>query len=572
MSVQTLIKPLTILFILPAIFACNRSPAGQPTADKPLRFLNGSEVRSLDPHRTSWMQDMRVIDALFEGLLTLNPQNLEPQAGCAEYPPTVSTDQRTYTFKIRPNARWSNGDPVTAQDFTWSWQRALDPVTGTDYVQLFFVIEGAEEYFNALNKFYKTSVPTKPTTQGGGPRRPDFAQVAVKALDDHTLQVRLRAPTRYFLDLCAFIPFVPLHRPTLDKFAKTTGPDRTEYQADWWQPGNLVNNGPFRLKSWQDRVQMVLERRPDYWDAANVVSQTFLVLPFEGQDVMFNTFEQGQADVMPAKAPKTVMDELMRQYRAGERKDVHPVLNFGTYFYRLNCTRPPFHDVRVRQAFNLAIDRATIAEKVKGHGEKPADVLVPPGTKDYVSPAGAGYNVEKARLLLAEAGFPEGRGFPLVSLVFNQEAGHLETAEVVKQMWKKNLGVDVKLEQVERVVLSERIKKIDYDISRGGWYGDYFDPMTFLEMFITQTGKAGNNDTGWSNPAYDRLISAGNVEPDAAQRNALLKQAETILCLEQVPIICVYTYADCVLFNPDQVKGVYPNLRMVMPFKYMGRK
>jgi len=525
-------------------------------AIRPVRVLSFSQVSTLDPAKISWLVDMRAASALFEGLTTINPRTLQVEAAQAYYPPEISEDKTTYRFHIRPEAKWSTGRAVVADDFVFAWKRVLDPLTGSPYVQLMFNIRNARRYYQGL---------------AGQGERIEFDQVGVKALSRDTLEVQLEAPVAYFLDLTSFITFVPVARENLEPFAKRLADGRVVYDSDWTLPQHLITNGPFLLREWKMRQRMRFERNELYWDRRRVGSRYVDLVGVEDRATAWRLYDSGQADLMPFMPPGRIADVLLKQQADGRREDVHAVRAFGTYFYRLNVKKPPLDDVRVRRALAMAIDKRAIAEKVRGHGEKVADSFVPPGTGDYVSPEGLPFDPDRARRLLAEAGYPQGRGAPTIEILFNVDpvGGHRDTASAVKQMWQENLGLTVELRALDRSSFWEKVKNLDYMVARGGWWGDYYDPMTFLDMFVTAPPQGGNNDTGFSDPRYDELVGLAAVEPDAVKRNALLQEAERILVCQQAPIIPVYHYVEMYLFDPKRVGGVWPNSRSIIPLKYL---
>ncbi len=540
---------------------------GQPV--RPLRVLNQSEVQTLDPARISWQIDIRAADLLFDGLTQTHPRTLE-NIPCIAERWDLSEDGKTYTFHLRRDATWSNGDRVTAHDFAWSWQRVLDPETAADYVYLMYVIRNAQRY----NEGRACSLEPLPRqaelkVKGKFVEAMPFDQVGIKAMDDYTLRVELVAALPYFLDLTSFITFKPVHRPTIEKFTIRQDGRVVDVDTDWYlQPGNLVCNGPYVLESWVQRQYMRYVKRAGYYDAEKIPSQRIEILPISDPSTAFKMYDQGEADIMPFPPLRRVSEALIRRAEQGRRDDVHVSLKFGTYFYRLNTQRKPFDDPRVRMAFSRAIDRELLTRRLCWLGEKPATSLVPPGVRGYESPTMAGFDPEAARKLLAEAGYPAGKGLPVVGIMFNKEASHQAIAESIKDMWSKYLGATVELLSLDRGSLRQKVQSLDYSAARAGWYGDYLDPITFLDMFMTAPeGGGGNNDTGFSNPEYDHLITEAMRESDAKRRNGLMRRAEEILVVEQLPIIPLYYYADMYLFRPE-VKGFWPNQMGINPLRW----
>ncbi len=546
--------------------------AGQDAAVRPLRVLNASEVQTLDPAKISWSVDIRAADLLFDGLTQYDPKTLGPMPCIAERW-DVTNGGRTYTFHLRRDARWTNGDPVTAHDFAWSWRRILEPETAADYVYLMYVIKNAQRYNEGRACSLESPQRQKQRKADGTfVEAIPFEQVGIEVLDDYTLRVELVAALPYFLDLTSFITYKPVHRPTIEKFTIRDGGRVLDFDTDWYtQPANLVCNGPYVLDEWSQRQYMRFGKRTDYYDAERIPSERIEILPVSDPMTGFKMYEQGEADLMPFPPLRRVSEALIRLASQGKRDDVHVHMKFGTYFYRLNTRRKPFDDPRVRIAFARAIDRDLLTKNLCWLGEKPATSLVPPGIRDYKSPALPGHDVAEARQLLAEAGYPDGRGLPVIEIMFNKEATHQAIAESVKDMWQRNLGATVELASVDRGTLRNRIQSLNYSVSRAGWYGDYNDPMTFLELFVTAPdGGGGNNDTGFSDAEFDRLIRQAMVEDDAGKRDAMLHRAEQILIVEQMPIIPLYYYSEMFLFRPE-VKGVWPNRMGINPLRFAGR-
>jgi len=575
-TIRSTATRLCVLALSSALALCGPSCSKRPSSERhqrtTLRVLNWSEVQTLDPARISWLVDIRAADLLFDGLTEYDPETLKPRPCIAERW-EISPDRRQYTFYLRRDARWTTGEPVTAHDFVWSWKRILQPETAADYVYLMFVIKNAERYHKGLVCAAMRPEQQAAMKKAGRFVEPiDFSEVGIRAIDDYTLQVTLESPVPYFLDLTSFITFKPVHRRTIERFTlKRDGRVIGTDPAWYLQPENLVCNGPYVLETWRPKQLMRFRRRPDHWAADRIKTEVIEIIPVESRSTAFAMYEQGEADIMPFSPPRRIAESLIRAARAGKRRDVHVTPAFGTYFYRFNCRRKPFDDPRVRIAFARAVDRNLIARKVCWLGEQPAESFVPPGTADYRSPEMPSFDPAAARRLLAEAGYPDGRGLPTIEIMFNKDqTGHQSVAEAIKDMWQRYLGVRVELLSVDRGTFREKLKNLDYFVARGGWYGDYDDPMTFLEMFVTAPPEGGgNNDTGFSDPEYDDLIARAKREPDPQKRNRLLYRAEQILIVEKMPIMPLYHYVEMYLFDPERVKGFRPNKRGINPLRYV---
>lgn len=561
------------LLALSCLAGCGKQgQADDSNKVRPLRVLNQSEVQTLDPARISWMVDIRVADLLFDGLTQYDPETLQP-IPCIAQRWEASDGGKTYTFHLRKDARWSNGDPVTAEDFVYSWRRVLEPATAADYVYLLFVVRNAQRYSEGLACAAEPAKEQAKLKAKGQFAEPiSFEEVGIHAIDAYTLRVDLVAAVPYFLDLTSFITFKPVHKPTIEKFAIRESGKVIDTDTAWYrEPGNLVCNGPYALQQWAQRQYMRFSKRADYWNAGATPSEQIEILPVDSPSTAFKMYDAGEADIMPFSPPRRLAEQLIELNRKGQRKDVHTTLMFGTYFYRLNTRRKPFDDPRVRIAFARAIDRDLLTRRLLWMGETPATSLVPPGTRDYVSPRMPSFDPQAARKLLAEAGYPGGKGLPAVEIMFNKEASHQTIAEAVKDMWQQNLGVQVDLQSIDRGSLRRKVQTLDYYASRAGWYGDYNDPITFLDLFTTAPeGGGGNNDTGFSDADYDDLIGKAKVESDPQKRNALLHRAEEILIVEQMPVAPLYYYADMYLFDGDRVRGFYPNKMGTNPLRWVG--
>ncbi len=487
---------------------------------------NAGEPASLDPHLTTGDIESKIIQALFEGLVIKNADTLEPEPGVAESW-DISDDGRTYTFHIRQNARWSDGTALTAEDFRWSWERALTPELGSQYNYMLFPIVNAEQY--------ATGAIT------------DFSQVGVKVLDPYTLEVQLREPTPYFLQVLDHHSTFPVPRATIEAFGSPT--DRL---SRWSRAGSHVGNGPFKLVEWQVNSHIRVERNEHYWDNATTKLNAIVFYPVDSQTTEERMFRDGQLhqtyDVPLDKVPV---------YQAEQPDLIHVSPYLGTYFYTINITRPGLDDVRVRRALAMAIDRELLSETVTLGVYTPGYSIVPPGTLGYEPDKLFEYNPEEARRLLAEAGYPGGQGFPTFTILYNTLEQHQKIAVAIQQMWNKELGINVQIQNQEWQVYLNSQDVMDYDIVRRGWIGDYVDPQGFLDLFVTN---GGNNHTGFSNPRYDEIISReAPATQDRDARYALYHEAEQIL-MSEMPALPLFVYQSKHLKHPS-VKG--------MPFNIM---
>jgi oligopeptide transport system substrate-binding protein len=494
---------------------------GQKAPRADLVILNGAEPESLDPAIFTAQPDGRVIGALFEGLTRYDPKTGDPLPALAERW-EVSGDGRVYTFHLRPNIVWSTGDPITADDFVYSWRRLADPMTAGGYASALFLVKNAEDIIAGKLK--------------------DISQLGVKALDAKTLQVELTSPAVFFLDLCAYRPLAVVPRRAIER------------HADHWllRPPVPVS-GPYQLEHWRIHDRVRLRKNPRYWDAGNTQNEVVDILPMESPTTALNLFVSGQADIIWDKGliPSELLDALRSQ------PYYHAFDYLGTYFVRINVTKGPLRDPRVRQALAMAVNKRRIVEKITRGGENIAPGFTPVGTRNYAGPAGLPYEPDRARKLLAEAGYSGGQGLPALTYLINTSRQHEQIAVELREMWQRELGVRMDIRQAEfKVYLAEQ-DKLNYDLCRASWIGDYNDANTFLDCFMSHNG---NNRTGWKSAPYDALIRQANLEVDRARRAALLLQAERMLVETEAPIIPLYFYKGITFFDPKQITGIYFNL------------
>ena len=462
------------------------------------------------------------------------PHDLHPIPGLAKSW-DVSPDGLVYTFHLRPNLRWSNGDPITAGDFIETYKRTLTPSLGSQISYLLWSVVGAEEY----NRGQLT----------------DFSKVGFKAPDDRTLQVTLRRKTPYLFKLIATdYVWDPLPIKVLARY----GPlDRKD--TGWTKAGRLVGSGPFMLQEWTPDQKIVVVRNPEYWDAANVKLDAIEYYPVVETATEEHMFRTGQLDVTQ-QLPVSKIDVYKREH-PGELR-IEPYL--GVYFYRCNVTRPPLDDVRVRRALALAIDREKLVKDVVQGGEMPAYAVSYPDDSGYTPVARLSGGVDEARRLLAEAGYPGGKGLPSIELHYNTFKEHQDIAEAIQAMWLKNLGVRITLRNEDWKVYLDSQHTHNYQLSRSGWIADYMDPHVFLEIW--ETGN-GNNDTLWSNPEYDRLLHA-SLDADTEQERYNIYQKLDEILVEECPVIPIYYYTSFYLVNP-RVQGWWPTLLNIHPWKFV---
>jgi oligopeptide transport system substrate-binding protein len=520
------------VFFLAACFLISGCARREPPAD--ITIINQAEPETLDPALLTGIPEMRIAIGLFEGLARLDPKTARPIPGLAQSW-DISPDGIIYTFHLRTNLVWSTGEPITADDVVYSWIRTLAPATASDYAGQLFYVTNAED-FNA-----------------GKIKDPSL--VGIHALDKFTVRVELNSSVPFFLDICAMPLTYVVPRQTIEKYG-----DR------WLMARPLPVSGPYELAFWRLNDKVRLIKNPRYWDAAHTQSGIIDILPIGSPSTAFDLYEQGAVDIIWDK--ETVPAELLDILR--KRPDVHPFNYLATYWVSFNVTRKPFDNPLVRKALALAVDRERIVKKITRGGERPVSHLVPDGTADYTSPPGLDYNPALAKKLLAEAGYPGGRGFPRFEYIFNAPAGggdnvHEDIAIELQQMWHDTLGINMDLRQVEWKVWLSETAHLDYDVGRGDWIGDYDDANTFLDLFLSNSG---NNRTGWKNARYDELVSEANAQTDLKKREELFQQAEGILIQDELPIIPLYIYAGINYYHTN-ITGIYQNILDDHPLNYI---
>lgn len=613
MSPRLLAALLILVLTLSGVIAIVRQ--GQlPPAE--FTFNNDGEIESLDPAVVTGQPEGRLIDAIFEGLVRLGPKDREPRPAMAERW-EVSEDGLTYTFHLRRDAEWSNGDPVTSEDFVYSMRRFLDPLTLAEYAYQAWYLKNAKRYsigaralasgdlveveLHALpddalpfargeilrgelvsiepDAGYTEEELADPKTYvdrhtfvvstGGSERRfriggpddefggaescrqllLDFSEVGFRAVDEYTVQTELESPTPYWLQLLGFYPLAPVNQRCIE----THGPR-------WTDPQNIVTNGPYQIAFRRLRDRTRLQKNPDYWDADEVAFETIDALAVQSLTTALNLYETGKCDWITKVSP-LIAREFMEM--DPPREDFEPAPQFGTYYYTFNVTREPLNDPRVRKALILSIDRDEILSTACSV-EEPAWSLTPPGLPNYDAPHCPDLNVEEARRLLAEAGFPDGEGFPKIEILYNFEEQHQIVAELIRKQWRRGLGIDVSTRNEEWGSYLSSQRQLKYDVVRRSWIGDYLDPNTFLDLFLTG---GGNNNTGWGDPRYDQLIQDAKSEVDPERRIAMLREAEELLMAEG-PVLPLFFYATRGLVSP-RLRGHYNNLQDTHPLRFL---
>ncbi len=495
--------------------------------DDTVRFALEAEPATLDPAKSTALMESDVELVLFEGLTRLDDKEV-PQPAAAESW-NVSPDGTEYTFHLRDGLVWNDGTPLTAHDFEFAWKRVLNPETASENAYMMYPLKNGEEYF-------KQEVSAD--------------EVGVKALDDKTLYVKLKAPITYFLNLTAFHAYYPVPQHVVEKDPEI-----------WAANDKIVSNGPFKLTHWIHSNQLQFTKSDTYWDKDNVKLETMQWPISESQSTRVSMVESGQANI-------TIEPPISEQERLKQEGLYKVSPNLGAYYYSFNTAKAPFDNPLVRKAFSMAVDREMLVNNVVKGDKKPAYAWVPPGLKnpvtgkDFREEGGdfVEYNPEKARELLAQAGYPNGEGLPPITILYNTNEMHKAVAEVIQSMWKNNLNVNAELLNQESKVYLEARNQGNFQVARASWIGDYADPMTFMDVYLDS-----NNDGQYHNPAYNDLILRAQSTNDQAVRMQSMHEAEKILMNDNVLLPIYYTTQPYIA--QPYVKGYHWSLLGTIDFK-----
>ncbi|MES4613204.1 MAG: oligopeptide ABC transporter substrate-binding protein OppA [Ewingella sp.] len=493
-------------------------PAGVQLADKQeLVRNNGSEVQSLDPHKVEGVPESNVIRDLLEGLVNTSNADGHVIPGVAET--WDNKDFKVWTFHLRKDAKWSNGDPVTAADFVYSWQRLADPKTASPY-------ESYLQYGHIANIDDIIAGKKSPDTLG------------VKAIDDHTLEVTLTEPVPYFVKMLSHTAMKPVNKNAVEKFGDK-----------WTQPANYVSNGAYKLKTWTVNERIVLERNPQYWDNKDTVINQVTYLPISSEVTDVNRYRSGEIDMTYNNMPIELFQKLKKEIPT----EVHVDPYLCTYYYEINNQKAPFTDERVREALKLGLDRDIIVEKVKAQGDLPAYGFTPPytdGADGKLTPPAWFKETQdqrnaQAKKLLAEAGYTDAK--PLTfKLLYNTSDLHKKLAIAAAAIWKKNLGVNVQLENQEWKTFLDTRHQGNFDVSRAAWCSDYNEPSSFLNMLLSNSS---NNTAHYKSAAFDKAIADTLTAKTDEERASLYQKAEQQLDKDSA-IVPVYYYVNARLVKP----------------------
>lgn len=511
------------------------TPAPTETAElKILRTNNSSEPGSLDPALAQGTHESWVLDHVFEGLLKRDVDGNLVAGMAKEY--KLADDEVTYTFTLRDDVKWSNGDPVTAHDFEFSWKRALDPELAADYAFQLYYLKGGEAY-----------------NSGTG----SVDDIGVKALDDKTLEVILEKPTAYFTELTAFYTYYPVNKKV------------AEANADWAKdPSTYVSNGPFKLTEWSHNAQITIMKNENYYDVANIKLDGVQFAILDDENTAWQRYDGGEFDFL-TPLPQAVVAQL--------KAENHPELVIGgdlaTYYYNFNTEVEPFNNANIRKALVMALDKETIVNNIAQGGQIAAEGVVPFGMtdengKDYREAAGklVTYDVAEAKKLFEEGLKETGltaADFSEFVLLYNTSEAHKKIAQAAQEMWRNNLGIEIQLENADFQVKLDREKAGDFHISRAGWIGDYVDPMTFMDLWLTD---GPFNDASFSNARYDELVKSAQNTTDQKVRMEAMREAEQIL-MDNMPVAPIYFYTQPYAQKP-YVSGIFKPLNRYPYFIY----
>lgn len=514
-------KCVALLMVL-LLMGCSRNSSADRSST--LHIGNAVEPPTLDPHLMVDIQAINVSRGLFEGLVLLNPQTLEVIPGTAERW-EVSNDGLQYDFYLRKDARWTNGQHVRAQDFADGIRRALNVEMGSPTVNLIFPVKNARAYYE---------------------RKANFDEIGIQVIDNQQLRIRLERPTPYFIYLLTHPVWSPILRENLNQFNAF---DRRD--SPWARPGNLITNGPFYLDSWRPGDRIEIRRNAFYWNNKDTSISAVIFFPLTDQNTEQNAFQTGEIDITT-----TVPADRLAFYRQQNPSPLHENASLGCFYYILNCQQGPLQNVRVRRALAASVDRQSLCKILQRNENFAANHLVPNGTGGYeFSSKGITFDPRQAQQWLSEAGYPEGDGFPVLTLVFNSSDQHRLIAQAIQEMWKQYLGIRVQLRSEDWKTFLITRRSGNYDIGRGGWIGDFNDPLTFLELFESN---AIHNFPRWRNARYDAELQAANDAQNSHLRLLHLGKAEEIL-LQEVPIIPLYFETNKYLVSP-RVKGWQDNI------------
>lgn len=550
-------------------FGALKIPEGQV-----LYATNGSEPRSLDPHKTAGVPEANIMLNLYDCLTTYDPKTAEPIPNLAEsWEP--NGDASVWTFHLRRNATWTDGKPLTAHDFVWSWQRIADDDTASPYANLIYYVKNGQPINEGRVGFKDRATgqwkidPETGRNMSADPKEIEkdpklkalaassdvvpFAptDLGVRAVDDYTLEATMEQPTAFFISMTPHYAFTAVPRHAIERYGDA-----------WLDVKHHVSSGPFKLTKRIPYDRIELQKWDGHWDAARVQLRRVVLYPIEDLNTVVNLYKSGEVQITWGSG-QSIPVTFVKALRS--KRDFSADPQYSTYYYSLNVKKPPMDNLKVRHALNMAINKQLICEKIMQAGQTPATCFTAPGTPGYPYPQGDPYDPERARQLLAEAGFPGGKGFPPIEIAFNTNETHRQVAEAVQSMWKTELGIEVTLTNMEWQAFQAFREQREYKgAARDGWVADYLDPNTFLDLMQADTL---NNHSGWVDPKYSDLLNRANREVDPQKRLNMLAEAEQMM-LDAQPIIPIYFYSGVKLIKPF-IKGWYDNPLDQHPLKFI---
>ncbi len=502
------------------LFSCNK----KKSIDYPeFRINNGADPQSLDPTKIQGIVENRIYSALFEGLVTYDPKTCEPRPGLAESWKRSGINNEILTFYLRKTT-WSDGTPITAKTVRDSWLYYLSPETNAEYAYMpAGIIKGAYEFNSGVA---------------------DKDEVEIRAIDDYTLEVILTGQVPYAESMFAHFSFCVLPLHTIEK-----------YGNEWTRVNNFVGNGPFILQYWRQDEELAVVPNPKYWNKENIFLSRISFIPISSEEATYNLYKNGDVD-WSIEIPTTKIDEVKQM------PDYHVRPQLASSYYIFNIQDPILKDVRIRKALAMAIDKDTLVKEIIKGEQIPTDAFCPP-MNGYEPPKGNSFNISEAKRLLAEAGYPDGKGFPALTVLFDTKELNKRIANFIQQQWKENLGIAIFLETKDWApFMKDRLSNC-FQIARGGWIGDYADPSNFLELCLSSSG---NNDGRYINSDYDALLKKAATMPYTQERLDILKEAEELLIEKDQVLIPLYYYVSQDLIDLNKWDGWYPNELDVHPY------
>lgn len=525
----------SLIFILSLLLvSCDtETPAQEGTKEKIMLLGNQNEPESLDPHVAKGIIEHNILRAVFEGLTVSDPKDPENSLPGAAASWEHNADFTEWTFHLQPNGKWSDGTPVTAEDFHFAYQRILSPKFGAPYVSMLYFIKGAEDYFNE--------------------KITDFSQVGVEVIAPLSLKLTLKAPCPFLLQVTRHFTWYPVPKHVVLKYGKMD-----ERFTDWTEENNIVGNGPFRMKKWKFNHLIELEKNPFYWDAQTVQLNGLRFYPISNKSTEARMFYADQLHVTEALSAEHIK-YAKRHFPDALRQEP----GYGSMFLRINVTSPKLKDRNLRRALAHAMNTQSIIDYIKRGGEPLAEGLVPT-LGSYTATGGIPYDVAKAKEYFSKTQYAANPAALKLNLLSSDKPESIDIAIALQAMWHDTLGIDIRIVKREWSTYLSMMDKLQYDLVSGGWYADYADPTTFLDMFRAGDG---NNRTGWVNEHYDKLLEDATTITDPAQRTATLKQAERLL-LDETPIVPMYWTRYNYLMHKD-VKGWHPDILKSPSYKFM---